>query len=333
MKVLEKANLHVALQKLAELGQVYVPAKTQGLTRFVPYKGNEEICLEENTLLSPKEILLPAMEKLYRYESIQGHHTVDAFSESAGSFIIFGIRSCDVQAITCLDDVFLRGEFVDEFYRSKRENASIIAISCTKPGAYCFCRSMGLNPQTHRGADLQIYDCGNIYGLEAYSDKGEWLLKELEKSSVLDDSQSFSALPTGEFHTQIEVAGIENKLPEVFENPLWDELGSKCLNCGICTYLCPACHCFDLADKQDNAFCGSKVRCWDSCMFSGYTAMAGGFNPRPEKKDRVRQRFMHKLCYFPQRYGKYLCTGCGRCLAKCPVGLEITQVTELVKEA
>jgi NAD-dependent dihydropyrimidine dehydrogenase PreA subunit len=68
-------------------------------------------------------------------------------------------------------------------------------------------------------------------------------------------------------------------------------------------------------------------------MFSDYALMAGGHDVRPSKKERVRQRFMHKLRYFPERYNELMCVGCGRCLAKCPVNVDITRIIGQIKEA
>ena len=42
---------------------------------------------------------------------------------------------------------------------------------------------------------------------------------------------------------------------------------------------------------------------------------------------RYRQRFMHKLVYFPANNdGMYSCVGCGRCVEKCPASLNIVKV-------
>ena len=61
-------------------------------------------------------------------------------------------------------------------------------------------------------------------------------------------------------------------------------------------------------------------------MYSDFTLMAHGTN-RPTQMERFRQRFMHKLVYFPSNNeGIYSCVGCGRCLAKCPQGLNIVKV-------
>ena len=129
---------------------------------------------------------------------------------------------------------------------------------------------------------------------------------------------------------QVDSTNIKEKLDALGDSPeLWDALSIKCLNCGTCTYLCPTCYCFDIS--QENKYKeGLRFRCWDSCMFSEYTEMAGGHNPRPNKKDRVRNRFMHKLNYFEDRYGKMLCVGCGRCVEKCPVNLDITVLIDKI---
>ncbi|MBO4352620.1 MAG: 4Fe-4S dicluster domain-containing protein, partial [Eggerthellaceae bacterium] len=118
-----------------------------------------------------------------------------------------------------------------------------------------------------------------------------------------------------------------DKLEGMYDHPIWDNLSIKCLNCGTCTYVCPTCHCFDIS-QENRRKDGVRFRCWDSCMFSEYTAMAGGHNPRPEKLERVRNRFMHKLNFFERRYGISLCVGCGRCVEKCPVALDITRLID-----
>jgi ferredoxin len=131
---------------------------------------------------------------------------------------------------------------------------------------------------------------------------------------------------------KVDMTGIKEKLDSMFEHPLWDDISKKCITCGTCTYVCPTCHCFDIS--QDNRMQeGERFRCWDSCMFSAYTEMAGNHNPRAEKMPRVRQRFMHKLCFFEERYGKSLCVGCGRCVEKCPVALDITVLIDQIGAA
>ena len=98
-----------------------------------------------------------------------------------------------------------------------------------------------------------------------------------------------------------------------------------CLACGTCTFICPTCQCYDIRDyNTGNGI--QRFRCWDSCMYSDFTLMAHG-NIRNSQKERFRQRFMHKLVYFPENNdGMFSCVGCGRCVSKCPSSLNIVKV-------
>ena len=70
---------------------------------------------------------------------------------------------------------------------------------------------------------------------------------------------------------------------------------------------------------------------WDSCMFPIFTVHTTGHNPRDTKTQRVRQRFMHKLKYFVDKYQTgIMCVGCGRCVRQCPVNIDIRRVCELM---
>ncbi len=45
-----------------------------------------------------------------------------------------------------------------------------------------------------------------------------------------------------------------------------------------------------------------------------FTKHASGHNPRENKKERMRQRFMHKFSYTVEKTGTPVCVGCGRCM-------------------
>lgn len=61
-------------------------------------------------------------------------------------------------------------------------------------------------------------------------------------------------------------------------------------------------------------------------MYADFTKEAAG-NPRSTQMQRFRQRFMHKLVYFPANNdGEYGCVGCGRCVKKCPIHMNIVKV-------
>ena len=87
-----------------------------------------------------------------------------------------------------------------------------------------------------------------------------------------------------------------------FDDGRWEELTASCIGCGACTYLCPTCHCFDIADES-RLYKGRRIRTWDSCQFPLFTKHASGHNPRKTKKERLRQRFMHKFSYAVENTG------------------------------
>lgn len=184
---------------------------------------------------------------------------------------------------------------------------------------------MGQDPNNAPSADIQLRDAGECYTVEAHTDKGREALEAWKPFLEQGEAEVTDVHCT----LKVDMDGVKEKLDKMFDAPLWDEVSTKCLNCGTCTYECPTCHCFDIC-QENRMKDGYRFRCWDSCMFSEYTAMAGGHNPRPTKVERVRNRFMHKLDYFEDRYGKELCVGCGRCVADCPVGLDITVLIDQI---
>ena len=113
---------------------------------------------------------------------------------------------------------------------------------------------------------------------------------------------------------------------------MWERFSDRCLSCGICTFLCPTCHCFDIQDEMEG-FDGRRARMWDTCMFSEYTLHTSGHNPRPTRKERTRNRISHKYSYFPEKFDVIACVGCGRCINYCPVNIDLLDILEDVKKA
>jgi ferredoxin len=57
-----------------------------------------------------------------------------------------------------------------------------------------------------------------------------------------------------------------------------------------------------------------------------------GHNPRETQGARLRQRVSHKFQYFHENFGMPQCTGCGRCITECSVGVDIVNVVNKVTE-
>lgn len=327
MKVLPKEKLTQLLSKLSQSAVVYVPKDVAGQIKFAPFVSNDPIRLDTtNSLMPPKDLLFPQCQNMYHY-GVDSHNEVfiDPIIESSDQ-VIFGIRPCDMRSIECLDDVFLTKGFVDEYYQAKRDKLLTVALGCTNPAQTCFCESMGLDPNAAPAADIFLREDEQSYAVYPQTEKGNTALEAWEE--FLEEGEV--AATEAHCTLQVDAAHVKEQLDFLSESDeLWNAMSIKCLNCGTCTFLCPTCYCFDIS--QENKYKeGVRFRCWDSCMFSEYTEMAGGHNPRPTKRDRVRNRFMHKLNYFEDRYGKKLCVGCGRCVEKCPVNLDITVLIDKI---
>ena len=322
--ILSKQNLMPLLDSLASGRDVFVPATVDGVAKFALYGAGVQPDFDMvNTTMPPKDLLFPQTQKMYHFDvDASGSYHIHEYDESREQ-VVFGIRPCDMRSIVCLDEVFLTKGFVDEFYANAREKLLTVCIGCSHAAETCFCESMGVDPQMAPNADVMLQDCGDAYLVIAQTDKGA---AEVENWSAFIGEGDAQPV-TCSVELKVSMDGVVEKLDNMYDSPIWDNLAIKCLNCGTCTYVCPTCHCFDIS-QENRRKDGVRFRCWDSCMFSEYTAMAGGHNPRPDKLERVRNRFMHKLNFFEHRYGMSLCVGCGRCVEKCPVALDITRLID-----
>lgn len=326
MKFFDKSKLDSLLAQIAEQYALYVPANNNGLTQFVPYQqvvsGGAQLYWDGNVKLSPKTVYFPQSEAIYKFSAQGKKLTIEEIPACDHVRVVFGVRHCDTKAIQCLDQVFLDERFEDPQYKEKRENTIVFSLACNHPKTTCFCASMGVD-RVHAEAsvaDVQMYDLGDNYGFEAMSEKGTICLNAL--TGLIEGE---AKLPEQDAQVAVfDASLVPLKLKGMFDHPIWDEYAFKCLNCGTCSYICPTCHCFDINNKMRGTT-GLKLRTWDSCMFGEYTQMAGGHNPRPGKKERVRNRFLHKLQYFNEKHDMSLCVGCGRCIAQCPVHMDITK--------
>lgn len=334
MNILSKSKLTEALNKLHSQQEVFVPLQRGAQSGYFSWgsfqPGRDELMLEAlNVYQSPKNVVLPQTEKMYAIQSQGMEVKIDQTFEDEHPTLIFGARGCDVKGILAMDEVFLTRGFIDSFYQARRRRNTIIANACYAPGPNCFCNAMEVDPLEPAGADVIIRDGGDYYVWEARTAKGEAVTAQLE--GLLEDRQV--PLPDARpFTQQVDYSGVAEKLKDMFDHPIWDQLAQPCINCGMCTYVCPSCYCFDIQVKMwgEN---GYRFRTWDSCMFEEYSREAGGGNPRGAAKERFRQRFLHKLEFFKERYGTPLCTGCGRCIIVCPTDVNIIRIIDAVKEA
>ena len=288
-----------------------------------------------NTVKSPKDFFFPQTEDLMAFKTAgKTVEVIDTRKESE-DFVVFGVRACDVKAFDVLDRVFLK-EPVDSYYANRRAHGVIVALACTRPAETCFCGTFGIDPATPAG-DISAWKTDDALYLQANTEKGERLMQSIASLTEDCDGAAVEAQQqkTGEIMKKLPLADLTtekfggDKTMTLFDDPAWKTLSESCLGCGTCTFVCPTCQCYDIKDfNTGNGVI--RYRCWDSCMYSEFTRMAHG-NNRISQVERFRQRFMHKLVYYPANNdGLFSCVGCGRCLSKCPISMNIVKVMKNV---
>ena len=332
MYKIAKENLSALFQLMAAERDIYAPVNNGGQVNFAAWTEGAEVDLDTlKSVKSPKDAFFPQSENLYTCYKDGKKITIQPEELQNRNFVVFGMKACDVKGVEVLDKVFL-SEPVDSFYAARRAHGTIVALACHEPEETCFCKVFGIDC-AEPVADVAAWMAeGELYW-KALTEKGEALtaavasvLTETDDAKVEAEKAAIRAIVEKLPYANLSLEGWNGEvLNEKFNSPVWEELYKPCLACGTCTFVCPTCQCYDIKD-YDTGHGVQRYRCWDSCMYSDFTMMAHG-NNRTSQMQRFRQRFMHKLVYFPANNdGMYSCVGCGRCVDKCPASLNIVKV-------
>jgi len=336
-KIIAKEQFLQALKQLSNQQAVYAPVN-EG--EFYNYKkledGVEPDFTFQNTRLSPKGLIQPQSERMFEYSLDPGDSEANVVKEikrDYGPQAIVGIRPCDAKAIQLVKINFDTPEFRDPFWLKRYEASTLVGLACNDPCASCFCSTTGSGPFNEEGLDALMTDLGDSFLIKSLTEKGEAFLKTVgagAKDAQAEDKRKKEELKgkaEEAIRSEVPTAKLrEQDLNALFDAPFWEDVAFSCINCGTCTYLCPTCWCFDIQDEVNNLK-GLRIRNWDACMFPLFTLHGSGHNPRDHKVQRVRQRFMHKLKYYVDKYNNGVaCVGCGRCVQYCPVNIDIRKV-------
>jgi ferredoxin len=335
---LDKKNWADGLNTLRKSYQLFGPVKDNTYHNYKALETDEQPDLSFlNTRLSPKAILFPQSEAIIEYslDSNQAdHHIMKTIDIDETPRAILGIRPCDAKAVRLVNLNFDTAEYQDPYWVKALAATTFVGLACDEPKSTCFCTSAGCGPYHEEGLDLLLVDDGDTYLAKVLTEKGQAFIAAAGWDAQEDETADFDSRKQAAEAKIVSTVATDNlknlDIMELHEAPFWDDASFACLNCGTCTYTCPTCWCFDLQDEVHGKS-GKRFKNWDSCMFPLFTLHTTGHNPRGTKLQRVRQRFMHKLKYFVDKYDQgIMCVGCGRCVNQCPVNIDIRTICELM---
>jgi sulfhydrogenase subunit beta (sulfur reductase) len=277
-----------------------------------------------------KSELLPPRVRLWQARREDGGLAVAEDVPAAEPTAFVGVRPCELAAIGIQDTVFLDGRFQDRDYAARRADVFLVAVECGSPSGLCFCTATGSGPGVADGFDLaltELLDGENRFLVRAGSAAGEAVLAELPaRPPAPDDLEAAGAVVAAAARAmdgRFDAEGVHDLLLRNLESPVWDDVAARCLTCGNCTLVCPTCFCTHVEDTSSlDGSTAARERVWDTCFSLRYAEMHGG-NTRPSPRARYRQWLTHKLATWEDQFGTQGCVGCGRCIAWCPVGIDI----------
>lgn len=320
---ISKDTLRRLLAALAERRTLVGPVDTGKVVEYRPAAPEEVLMDDRVSYKSAKEYFFPQTEKLLTF----GNDGVSE-AEAAPGVVLFGAKPCDLEALRVMAAVFLDGRYADPFFARRMEQNLIIGVGCEakKPG--CFCDALGFDMHWSDFCDILLSPDGEGYSVQHLSEKGRAALDSLPETAGIqcDNTRKGEApAPTLGLDAGTEDAALFGAID-------WQKATRACQGCGMCTYICPTCHCFEFKDVTENGQV-ARYRCWDSCIYPKFTLHASGHNPRAKRHERYRQRVLHKYLYVKQNTGLAACTGCGRCIRSCPVGMDIGAIAQSLMQA
>jgi ferredoxin len=285
------------------------------------------------------EFFLPT-ETVWRATNDDGEVTLSDVKDKPSPVAIVGARPCEIAALGVLDRVLRNGAVPDDRYAARRDGAFVVVVECGSPSGTCFCTSMGTGPAASSGYDLALTELagsgqleheyyvriGSLDGAEVMA-----LVPNRPADDVLRSRrQAVVDRATQRMGRTLDTDGLPELLARNLEHPRWAEVAERCLSCGNCTLVCPTCFCSDVKDATDVNGAVERRRHWASCFDLDHSYLHGGA-VRPSTSSRYRQWMTHKLSTWWNQFDESGCVGCGRCVAWCPVGIDITEEAAAIR--
>ncbi len=355
---LSRASLSTLFEVLIQSGyQVYGPRIRDGAIQFAPLDGAASLPVGVTNDQQPGHYRLASGDSQRLFDWNHGPQGLKPlcfaprevlWQESAEPFAfrrtlpevtptaVLGVRACDLAALAIQDHHFLLEMRPDPHYRERRESLLLIGVDCAHSAQTCFCASTGDGPALDGGYDIGMAELDEGFLLWHQSDKGQAITEQLTLPLATETQLEAMLQATTQAAQQqqryLPERQVLQHLYQRLEHGHWDQVAERCLSCGNCTAVCPTCFCYQT--QHEMALTGDAaemVRSWDSCFSPTHSDM-GHFQIRNNIKHRYRQWLTHKLAGWQVQQRRIGCTGCGRCIAWCPVGIDLTREVRAVLE-
>ena len=274
---------------------------------------------------SPKDSWFPRSEPILKFRRNGREWSLDDPKLEFPRVVVFAARSCDAAAPGVLAPLF-GWDFHDPFFEQRLKKLAFVVLACRGPvDDACFCTSVGVDPAGQNSGDVVLTELADgSFLAEACTETGQQLLASMPQNQTAEPAElaTLREKIRQSVRVRFDPKTVQAALGRRFDDPLWEKAARSCLGCGTCAFVCPTCHCFDIQDEMAGGE-GLRQKNWDACAFPLFTLHTSGHNPRPDQPSRWRQRLSHKFRYYPEKFGRVLCTGCGRCLRLCPAGMDL----------
>lgn len=326
--------------------QIIGPKRTGDKLLFTEINEPKNLVLTgELCFYPPKKYFLPEKESLFNYKKSRLTEILPnikplvpglpKFSKQA----IFGLTPYDLKGILLYHQVFEK----DIYFQERIKNTLIIGQSPMPCDSKDFCfweDDFEEDLLEHLKFDLYL-GVTDSHGLK--TDSQGLRLKRFkvytgsEAGQKVLDKFGYKNYEHIDYVGPLKEQGLDQRTYELKEavknsNPeFWQELGKICLACGKCALVCPMCFCFDITDKPSfNSSEGRRVREWTTCFYEEFSQISGGHQFLDKVAKRIHFWYEHKFVRLPTEFGFTGCTGCGRCIQVCPVGINIQSNLERI---
>lgn len=329
---------------LMEKGTLLAPVKEDAGFNFRKIQDAKQVDLIfHNTIVSPKSVFLPQTEDFVMYKTGQSILEAVPVEPNIEPTFLFGVRPCDVKSFEIMDLHFIRTKPADPYWTKRREATTIFGFAfdtSEEADVAEFYHTLNIGAADPDGSDVFMIRKDQVLMLKSMTPKGEKIMTALRSltDATEEETRYFEEyIARGHDYktryTCVDSEAIAREFEAIFDNTdFWTRVSNACLSCGVCTFVCPTCYCFDICDETMFGE-GTRRRVWDACMFTDFTLEASGHNPRTKVFQRLRQKICHKYSFHIRKYGTISCVGCGRCTRYCPVNIDIFSIVEQAVKA